>query len=113
MKYKRGKLKDTVGTSKKGEIRTNLAVYNRIVDLFGEPYIYSDLAFRHGSPQVEWVIKFDDGTIANIYDRIEVNPKKNKEWTIGGNSEKALYYIVALVLKHYRSLIKRAFGDHK
>lgn len=106
MKYKKGKLKDIVGTSKKCEIKTN---YGRIVDLFGEPYILND-----GKIQVEWVIKFDDGTIADIYDwKVEVDPMRNKEWTIGGSNKKALYYIVALVLRHYRPLIRRAFGDHE
>lgn len=52
---------NVTGTCLQGTINTS---YDRLVDLFGEPtQLEAD-----GKVQVEWAVKFTDGTLATIYD---------------------------------------------
>jgi len=104
MKYKKAEYKESIGSSHRGEFTADLY---KLEDLFGIPYEGAD-----ARTNVEWIIKFDDGTIATIYDwKTEEDPTKNKIWTIGGNSKKAFYYIASIVTKHYKPLMKNIFGD--
>ena len=45
--------------------------------------------------QVEWAIKFPDGTIATIYDykQYNVDPDDIDYWSIGGRGPLAEYYV--------------------
>ena len=104
MNYKAADKEKTWGTGFQGDLHVD---YLKIVDVFGDP---------HWGPsadekiQVEWILEWDDGTIATIHDwRTKEPPEKVKDWSIGGSSKKAFYYVTAAVLKHYRPLIKDVF----
>lgn len=62
--------------------------YSTLISLFGKPCpIYS----FDGKVRAEWIIKFDDGTIATIYDWKENQPLEQvTDWHVGGFSPKAL-----------------------
>ena len=65
------------GSSYIGIINTT---YERLVQAFGEPHI-------HGGDKttVEWILEFDDGTVATIYDwKEETTPEYEYDWHIGG-----------------------------
>jgi len=102
MKFRKATNDEATGTYQTGALYTD---YHKIVNVFGEPEeIISD------KTQVEWILKFEDGTIATVYDyRAIAIPEKNKDWYIGGKNIKSVYYVLALVLKHYRALIKDVF----
>ncbi|MBC8427839.1 MAG: hypothetical protein H8D94_00045 [Candidatus Pelagibacter sp.] len=51
---------ETIGTHLQGYINTD---YNRLVELFGKPSEFID-GYK---TDVEWAIKFEDGTISTIY----------------------------------------------
>jgi hypothetical protein len=77
----------TVGTSLQGYVTTTL---REISAVFGEPTFY----YPGDKVTVEWGIKFEDGTIATIYDwkRYEDAPEADEviEYHIGGNSSAAV-----------------------
>ena len=77
----------TAGTSLQGYVTTTL---RDISAVFGEPTFY----YPGEKVTVEWGIKFDDGTIATIYDwkRYEDAPEADEviEYHIGGNSSAAV-----------------------
>ena len=73
------------GTSLQGYVNTT---YANLVSLFGQGIGGGD------KTTAEWVLKFDDGTIATIYDWKECcTPMGNYQWHVGGNSRK----VVAMV----------------
>jgi len=83
---------DICGTSLQGTINTS---YDRLVSLFGEPIT----RFGDDKVQVEWAVKFDDGTLATIYDSKEdENPSRVTEWHIGGFSKAAVYNVIDEVI---------------
>ena len=45
--------------------------------------------------QVEWVIKFPDGTMGSIYDykEYQLEPDEINYWSIGGRTNLAAYYV--------------------
>ena len=74
---------ERAGTSLQGEY---LTTYDDIVNTFGEPTQKGD----GEKTTVEWVIKFNDGTVATIYDwKYGYTPKDFTEWNVGGKSQKA------------------------
>jgi hypothetical protein len=77
----------TAGTSLQGYVTSTL---RDISEVFGEPTFY----YPGEKVTVEWGIKFDDGTIATIYDwkRYEDAPEADEvlEYHIGGNSSAAV-----------------------
>ena len=77
----------TAGTSLQGYVTSTL---RDISAVFGEPTFY----YPGEKVTVEWGIKFDDGTIATIYDwkRYEDAPEADEviEYHIGGNSSAAV-----------------------
>ena len=82
---------DVCGTYLQGTVNTS---YDRLVNLFGEPITRSDDKF-----QVEWAVKFDDGTLATIYDwKEDTNPSDVTEWHIGGFSQAAVYNVIDEVI---------------
>ena len=83
---------DVTGTCLQGTINTS---YDRLVDLFGEPtQLEAD-----GKVQVEWAIKFTDGTLATIYDwKEEKTVSAVTEWHVGGHTQHALYNVIDEVI---------------
>jgi hypothetical protein len=70
------------GTSLQGYVNTT---YANLVSLFGEGIGGGD------KTTAEWVLKFDDGTIATIYDWKEsCTPMGNYQWHVGGSSRKVV-----------------------
>lgn len=82
------------GTSLQGYFT---ATYNEVVAKFGKP----DQGYDKTT--VEWFIKFEDGTVATIYDWKSESPAhypdEPYEWHIGGFKGKAKEYIQALMAK--------------
>lgn len=77
-------------TSLQGYIR---ASYDQLVAVFGEPEYGPD---DTGGDKVtcEWVISFEDGTVATIYDWKEYNtPYHMYDWHIGGKSKEAVWAV--------------------
>jgi hypothetical protein len=75
-------------TSLRGYIKTT---FNALVDTFGEP-IYPDSI--DGKVRCEWVLKFEDGTIATIYCwKVRKIPMYEYDWHIGGHSDRAVEHV--------------------
>jgi hypothetical protein len=76
------------GTSLQGYINTT---FNNLVDVLGEPIYPNSI---DGKVICEWVLKFNDGTIATIYCwKLKKIPMNNYNWHIGGHSEKAVDHV--------------------
>lgn len=72
--------KDSIdsGTSLKGYVRTT---FKNIVNIIGEPTCYPDEKVN-----VEWVIKFNDGRVATLYDYYQDGRTAgNFNWHIGSD----------------------------
>lgn len=81
------------GTSLRGYFT---ATYNEVVAKFGEP-----LDGDGYKTSVEWIVVFEDDTVATIYDWKSESPQHTPdtpyEWHIGGHNRKAEEYILALM----------------
>jgi len=70
------------------------ATYNEVVAKFGEP-----IAGDGYKVTAEWIVVFEDDTVATIYDwKTEsptFTPDEPYEWHIGGHKMKAVEYILA------------------
>ncbi len=76
------------GTSLQGYTKTTL---RQLIEVFGEPEYYGD----GDKVTVEWCLKFEDGTVATIYDwkRYELGTPELDDlmdWNVGGFSPVAL-----------------------
>ena len=72
------------GTSLKGYVGTT---YDKLVKLLGEPLCGSS----DGKTTCEWILEFEDGTVATIYDwKQKQTPKDHFYWSVGGHNHKAL-----------------------
>ena len=80
-------------SSGRGSIDTD---YFTLVGLFGRPeHISNDPADK---VRVEWSVKFDDGTVATIYDWKDPTPiHEVRDWHVGGFSPMALTHIASVV----------------
>ena len=79
------------GTHRVGELD---GVYKKdIEEVFGPPTW--DQGSGDNKVQVEWVIKFPDGTIGTIYDykQYDVDPDDVDYWSIGGRTGLEAYYV--------------------
>lgn len=66
------------GTSLRGYVVT---YYHDLVEMFGQPLPGGD------KTNAEWIIEFDDGLVATIYDwKTYEAPMDKYEWHIGGKS---------------------------
>jgi hypothetical protein len=80
------------GTHLQGYVTTTRRALEQ---MFGEPLDYSgDDFLSDGKVTTEWLIEFDDGVIATVYDykRYEVGPPALDEsytWHIGGHDSEA------------------------
>ncbi len=74
------------GTSLCGSIDCS---YDEVVAVFGVPDFYGS---DDDKVKVEWINRFEDGTIATIYDyKSDLRPEANQDWHIGGfRDEQAL-----------------------
>lgn len=77
------------GTSLKGYIS---ASYEQLFDAFGDANYYRPN--KNEKVQIEWTLRFEDGTIATIYDwkKWGYIPASDEvvEWNVGGHSLRAL-----------------------
>ena len=95
LNFKVSSEKDANGTCKQGMIDTD---YSLIVKYLGEPVILNG-----DKSQAEWVIEFEDGVIATLYDWKESIAKETVTlWTIGGNSKKAVRYLECIIPQYIR-----------
>jgi hypothetical protein len=61
------------------------ATYSELVEVFGEPEGGGD------KTTAEWCLRFEDGTVATIYDWKEYEtPMYEYDWHIGGHNKKAV-----------------------
>lgn len=73
------------------------ATRDELVDVFGEPH---PVEFIDGKITTEWILEFEDGTIATIYDwkRGSLGAPSGDEvyeWHIGGHQRRALENVQA------------------
>jgi hypothetical protein len=70
------------GTSLQGEI---VATYAELCQIFGQPDYGPDADMDKTT--CEWTLKFEDGTIATLYDwKTRYTPRGDYSWHIGGDS---------------------------
>jgi hypothetical protein len=98
------------GTFLQGYIETTKT---ELVSVFGDPITYAD----GDKVTIEWGIRFEDGTIATIYDwkRYEKGTPKDDElmtYNVGGLSHRAVE-LVALAIQNNKYLEKKlSFADY-
>jgi hypothetical protein len=74
------------GSCLRGYIKTT---YDELVSVFGEP-----TKLKGDKVNVEWTIKFSDGTVATIYDwKLSTVPMGVYNWHIGGFNQLAVDYV--------------------
>lgn len=89
-------------TSLKGEFPITFA---ELVEIFGRPK-YGPNADRDKTT-CEWVLEFEDGTIATIYDyKTGWTPMGLYEWHIGGHDAEACTHVVDTIIQHRDLLVK-------
>ena len=89
----------TSGTHLQGNVG---ATYSELVEIFGEPTRFEKTNEFDNKVDAEWAIKFEDGTIATIYNYknglnyLGAEGKRLMEihnWNIGGHSERAAFLV--------------------
>jgi len=84
---------ERAGTSFQGEY---LTTYQDIVNTFGEPTCKGD----GEKTTVEWIIKFENGSVATIYDwKYGYTPKDFAEWNIGGKDKQDYYNVLFQLMR--------------
>ena len=89
--FETGRWSNTGGGWRVGELE---GIYKKDIEkVFGPPTW--DQGSADDKVQLEWTIKFPDGTIGNIYDykQYNVNPEDIDYWSIGGNTGLTVYYV--------------------
>jgi hypothetical protein len=90
-------------TSLKGEFPITFA---ELVEIFGEPK-YGPNDFNLDKTTCEWVLTFEDGTVATIYDyKTDRTPMWGYDWHIGGHDTKAYTHVVDTITLHRDKLVK-------
>jgi|APGre2960657373_1045057.scaffolds.fasta_scaffold175025_2 hypothetical protein len=79
-------------TSYKGSLTTT---YGQLIQVFGEPDRGpNDLSLDKVT--CEWALKFEDGTVATLYDwKTGYTPMGEYEWHIGGRNAEAVDHILS------------------
>ena len=91
-KWRRGG--EMTGTSLKGYIETT---YEQLESVLGEP-VYGPNDTDGDKITCEWIITFQDGTVATVYDwKVGETPMDLYSWHIGGNNNKSKDYIGTLM----------------
>ena len=90
-------------TSSKGEFPIT---FSELVEIFGRPDVGPNADLDKSS--CEWALKFEDGTIASIYDwKMGYHtPMFEYAWHIGGHSADAYDRVVECITLHRDRLIK-------
>ena len=95
MKFERVSPKETEGTFLVGEIYCS---YQYLVEILGEPEEGTD------KTDAEWLIRFEDGTVATIYNwkngpsYTGVGSVEDiREWNVGGHSKNAFFLVQKLM----------------
>ena len=89
-------------TSLKGEFPITFA---ELVEIFGRPNYGPNADLDKTT--CEWNLKFEDGTIATIYDyKTSRTPMGEYEWHIGGHDTLAYTHIVDTIIQHRDKLVK-------
>jgi hypothetical protein len=99
MNFTRATYEDVNNTSLRGFIEATL---NELIQAFGKPHL--DHPSAHEKVNYEWLLKFEDGTIATVYDwkRYTNEPLKNNEiirWCVGGFEKRAQEIVNEIVKK--------------
>ena len=95
------KTMESSGTHLQGNVG---ATYQELVEVFGEPIRYDSDGTTHMSNKVdaEWIINFEDGTKATIYNYknglnyLGAEGKRVSEismWNVGGHNERAVFLV--------------------
>jgi len=96
------KTADTNRTSLKGEFR---ATYAQLVEVFGQPEIGPN-ADIDGKVTCEWTFKFEDDSVASIYDWKEgETPMGEYSWHVGGHSFNAYMNVTDVFEQHFAAKI--------
>jgi hypothetical protein len=83
IQFKNASMDAINGTCLQGYIETT---YDELVNVFGKP-----TELKGDKTNVEWVIRFSDGTVASIYDwKLSETPMGVYRWHIGGRSQRAV-----------------------
>jgi len=96
MKFTKATRKQATGTYRQGRIETS---FSDLKAVFGEPhYKFTDSGDSYSKIDAQWVLEFDDGTIATIYNYKNgaaylgddgQPPEQITEWHIGGFDKQA------------------------
>ena len=90
------KTNTTYGTHLQGNVG---ATYQELVEVFGEPTRFEWSSESDNKVDAQWAIKFEDGTIATIYNYknglnyLGAEGKRTSEismWNVGGHNERAV-----------------------
>ena len=74
------------GTHLQGYVNTT---FDRLVELFGEGIGGGDKTTQ------EWIMEFDDGVVATVYDWKEYStPLGNYDWHVGGHDRRAVDHVM-------------------
>jgi hypothetical protein len=101
MNFTRAKMSESNMSCLQGRINVT---YDMLYDTFGVPETGGD------KNDVEWVIKFEDGTIATIYDyKTGYNyngssgtpAQLNRDWHVGGFSNNAVELVKSALTMHF------------
>jgi hypothetical protein len=107
MNFKVNNNRVAYGTSLKGYIT---ATFDELVETFGSPGIGDEFKI-----DAEWVVEFDDGTIATIYNwkdgrnylGDEGSPVEDiTDWHIGGTSQRAVDLVESVLENQPEELVK-------
>lgn len=83
---------EAMGTSKQGSVT---ASYHTLLGLFGKPDPSADPSVR-----AYWDIRFDDGTVASIYDWEQTAPLEDvTRWNVGGFAPRALWNVLHVLAR--------------
>ena len=80
--------------------------YAELVEIFGLPNVGPNADLDKTS--CEWMIEFDDGVKASIYDWKcgRWTPMGEYEWHIGGHTQEAYNRVVDIIINHRDKLVK-------
>ena len=90
-------------SSLKGEFPITFA---ELVEIFGKPK-HGPNNYDMDKVTCEWLLEFEDGTQASIYDyKTSRTPMGEYEWHIGGYDANAYERVVECILQHRDPLVK-------
>ena len=95
-------------TSYKGDVTTTFA---ELVAIFGKPKYGPNADLDKTT--CEWVLTYEDGTVATIYDWMATRtPMGHFKWHIGGYDERAVEHVLETI-RFYRDPLVKAVVDYR